>query len=213
MTKASADGMTAEEAGLARVMAAAGGPAFRDELARFRRLGVRACDLVLAVITGDLRPPTGVPQAHPRAVWEDAEEVIGAAAQRWPKRFVRGVAAHPLLRENFSVMWALGWVDLPAAGELLLDGVRIRKAGYGFTRWAALSSLVRLAHPGLTDELVRLVRDRHGMVRSTAVSAAIGYGDGRLIPELLRQAQAGRTAPGVRDDAWTPSRRSPSAKA
>jgi hypothetical protein len=193
--------MTAE-AGLARVLSAAGGPAFRDELARFERFGERACDLVLAVVTGELHLPAGVPGANPRAVWEDVEDVITAAAARWPRRFVRGVRANPELRENFGVMWALGWAEHSGAGELLLEGVRIRRAGLGFTRWAALNSLVRLAHPALPDELVRLVRDRHGMTRSTAVSAAIGYGDGRLIADLLRLARNERTPPGERDNAW-----------
>jgi HEAT repeat protein len=84
---------------------------------------------------------------------------------------------------------------------VLIEATEAKRAGQQYGRWAALTSLERLANDALPDVLTSLLRDRATLVRNTAVSMAIAHGDGRLIPHLQRIASADRAAPGVRAEA------------
>jgi len=201
------EAVTDSDAVVGRVLAAMGGPAFAAELAAVEtieddRVGEEVCDRVLAVAAGRADGGPGAPGAHPREVWDDFHWLVHVVARNWPRHFVDVVAADPVLRESTSVLGALGGVDGPAAAGILIEAVQIRRAGHNFARWAAVGSLVRLGHPSLPDLLVALVRDRDGLVRFSAVQAAISYGDARVLAWLRRMAEGERTPPGTREYAW-----------
>jgi hypothetical protein len=185
-----------------RLLAALGGPDFRQQAGQFDQLDERACDVLLAVAAGDHTAQLGGEQSDPRGIWEDLHEVLAMAASRWSQRFTATVAANPKLRRNSMIAYALGFVDSPDSVALLLDAVTIRTAGHALLRRAALKSLIRLAYPALSDVLLTLVRDRDSLTRYTAVNAAIGYGDARLIEPLRTIARADRTELGTRNEAW-----------
>lgn len=192
---------------LDRVLAARGGRSFVSELAAIESIADDAtaeaiCDRVLAIAAGRADAGPSAPDAHPRDVWDDFHSLVHVSARRSPRRFVDVVAADPGLRVSTSVLGALSGVDSPEAATILIDAVQLRRAGHNFSRWAALGSLVALGHPRLPDLLVALVRDRDGLVRFSAVEAAIAYGDARLIGWLRRLAEGERTPPGTREYAW-----------
>ena len=192
---------------LDRVLAAMGGRDFVSELAAIESIAGDAtaeaiCDRVLAIAAGRADAGPGAADAHPRDVWDDFHSLVHVVARRCPRHFVDVVAADPGLRVSTSVLGALSGVDSPGAAAILIDAVQIRRAGHTFTRWSALGSLVALGHSRLPDLLVALVRDRDGLVRFSAVEAAIAYGDARLIGWLRKVAEGERTPPGTREHAW-----------
>ncbi|WP_020522226.1 HEAT repeat domain-containing protein [Catelliglobosispora koreensis] len=179
-----------------------GGPGFIERLeSDFPKLDESACDRIVGVAAGKRVTPFGAAKAHPRDVHDDFGELLHHTVARWPDRFLTLVAADEHLRTSSSVLWVLGDVDHPMAGQLLVDAVEIRRAGYSFTRWAALKSLTEMSHPDLPDLLVALVKDRDSLVRSSATDTAIGFGDPRLLPILRQIATAERTPPGTRESA------------
>jgi HEAT repeat protein len=203
---------------LDRVLAARGGRSFVSELTAIESIADDAaaeatCDRVLAIAAGRADPGPGAPRAHPRDLHDDFGDVLYVVARRCPQRFVDVVGADPELRVSTSVLRALSGVESPEAAAILIDAAQIRRAGHNFTRWSALGSLVALGHPRLPDLLVALVRDRDGLVRFSAVKAAIAYGDARLIAWLRRLVEGERTRPAPASTPVTPSRPSPCARA
>jgi hypothetical protein len=190
------------EQGVMAVLAAMGGQGFRGLVTSLDTFGEDACDIVLRVAAGESMGQFGAPSAHGRAVHEDFGEVLCLAASHWPQRFAELVAANARLRCDGSVLWALGWADCELSTRLLIDAANTKEAGWRYARWSALMGLERLAAPALPDVLTSLIKDRADLVRATAVSVAIGYGDARLISHLHGIASADRTRPGTRAAAW-----------
>jgi hypothetical protein len=165
--------------------------------------GDDVADALFALLGDDRDYPPAAPDAHPRQVWEDRTAISITAAMRWPDRFLALLRDHPeWTSDSVPVLQALGWIDRPDARDLLFDVVQRRDAGHQYEREFALTGLARLGDPRLPDLLLKLIGDRSRTVRDRAVSAAIEYGDARLLPALRRVASAARTYPGVRDAAY-----------
>jgi hypothetical protein len=145
-----------------------GGRLFGPCLAEFERLSDIGCDVLFAVRDRSIDIPIGASEAHPRDVAEDVWHAFVVAARRWPDRFLDHVLSDPARHDDIAILDALGEVDRPAARALLVAAVKQRRAGHAFGRQYAIRSLIRLADPGVSDLLVRLVKDRGSSVRFTA---------------------------------------------
>ncbi|MEV0717681.1 HEAT repeat domain-containing protein [Asanoa sp. NPDC050611] len=175
------------DGGLARLLAALGGDDYREALARFLTLHDDACAALLAVVAGDVpAPPTGAAGAHPRAVVEDAAEIVYAAAQQWPERFESVVTASPALRRHSSVVYALRNLRSAGSEAILVAAAQVRAAGNEYLRATAVGSLLVRRSKALTDLLPRLLGDRADVVRHAALDAAGRYGDERALTPLRR---------------------------
>src|SRR3954468_21320267 len=86
-----------------QLLAALGGPDFRQQASQFDRLADDASDVLLAVVAGEHPAQGGGPHSDPRGIYGALHEARALAATRWPQRFPATVAATPTLRRNAMV--------------------------------------------------------------------------------------------------------------
>lgn len=117
-----------------------------------------------------------------RAVENDEHECLMRLAAAHPEEFVTQVRAHPAMIDRLGVLGALATVPGRDAADLLLAALSHRK---GTLRWHALYGLLRRGHADVAPRLARLLRDRDGAVRSTAVEALRRWGTARDVEPLV----------------------------
>jgi hypothetical protein len=131
----------------------------------------RVAELFAAILAGDRLGMTR--DRSPRAVENDEHECLMRLAAAHPQEFVAQVRAHPAMIDRLGVLGTLASVPGADAAELLLAALRHSK---GTLRWHALDGLLRRGHAAVAPRLARLLRDRDGAVRETAVQCLRRWG-------------------------------------
>lgn len=131
-----------------------------------------------------------------RAIENDAHACLMQLAEHYPQTFLSEVREQPATLDRVEVIGALAKIPGPDAAELLIAALGHRK---GTIRWHALYALLSRGQVEVARRLAKLLRDRDGAVRETAVEGLRRWGTADDLPALVaytaRVATHDRNAP------------------
>ncbi|MCY0988357.1 HEAT repeat domain-containing protein [Nannocystis sp. ILAH1] len=131
-----------------------------------------------------------------RAIENDAHACLMKLVESYPQTFLKEVREHPATIDRAEVVSALAKIPGADAAELLMAALGHRK---GTIRWHALYALLSRGQVEVAPRLAKLLLDRDGAVRETAVEGLRRWGTADDLPALVaytaRVATHDRNAP------------------
>lgn len=169
---------------LSTLLAALGGIDAPSTIVAFCARGPASVHEFLAALLSESRFTTARGSSR-RAIENDAHACLVQLAASYPQTFLKGVREHPATLDRAEVVSAVATVPGADATELLLAALGHRK---GTIRWHALVALLRRGPIEVASHLAKLLRDRDGAVRETAVEALRRWGTADDLPALVAHA-------------------------
>ncbi|MFZ6183333.1 HEAT repeat domain-containing protein [Nannocystis pusilla] len=120
-----------------------------------------------------------------RAIENDAYACLMQLAATYPQTFLNEVRELPATIDRAEVVSALTKIPGADAAELLLAALAHRK---GTIRWHALYALLSRGQVEVAPLLAKLLRDRDGAVRETALEGLRRWGIADDLPALVAHA-------------------------
>ncbi|WP_434421260.1 HEAT repeat domain-containing protein [Nannocystis pusilla] len=183
------------EPSLSTLLAALGGLDAASTIAAYCARGPAGVREFLAALLSENRLATARGPSR-RAIENDAYACLMQLAERYPQTFLGEVREQSATLDRADVVSALASVPGADAVAILLAALGHRK---GTIRWHALYALLSRGQVEVAPRLAKLLLDRDGAVRETAVEGLRRWGTADDLPALVaytaRVATHDRNAP------------------